>query len=99
MIRTLSVIVPAYNEERTIKTILDRLFEVELIGGITVEVIVVNDCSRDRTDEVVTNYLSANPDRQIQYHKHEPRKASNHPQTEKGFKRQNQRCGCGNRHK
>ena len=70
MIRTLSVIVPAYNEERTITTILDRLFEVELIGGISVEVIVVNDCSRDGTDEVMTNYLAANPERPIQYHKH-----------------------------
>src|SRR5579884_2945374 len=45
----LSVIVPAYTEEETIQSILERVRDV---GGVH-ETIVVNDCSTDRTREVL----------------------------------------------
>ena len=47
MIR-LSIIIPAYNEEKTIIKILDKVNKVK-IEGIEKEIIVVDDCSQDRT--------------------------------------------------
>ena len=42
MIETLSIIIPAYNEGRTIHLILDKVKEVNLINNIKKEVIIVN---------------------------------------------------------
>ena len=61
----LSVIIPAYNEEKTIFSILERVASVELIGNIGKEIIVVNDCSKDQTAEVVERFQSANPEQNI----------------------------------
>lgn len=72
--KKLSVIIPAYNEGRTIHFILDKLKAVELTGGIEKEVIVINDCSKDDTEESIFKYISANPDLNIQYFKHEVNK-------------------------
>ena len=67
----LSIIIPAYNEGRTIHFILDKVKAVQLIGGVEKEVIIVNDCSKDNTEEAILSYKSANPDLNIQYRKHE----------------------------
>jgi dolichol-phosphate mannosyltransferase len=45
----LSVIVPAYNEEKTIEELLKRVFRVKL--GMELEVIVIDDGSTDKTAE------------------------------------------------
>ncbi len=58
----LSIIIPAYNEERTISSILGKISEVKLIGTIEKEIIVVNDCSKDQTVAAVEQYISANPE-------------------------------------
>lgn len=52
----LSIVIPAYNEGKTIHRILDKIRSVDLIGGLEKEVIVVNDCSRDNTSEVIRKY-------------------------------------------
>ena len=70
----LSIIVPAYNEGRTIHLILDRVAEVRLIGGIEKELILVNDCSTDNTEEVLLEYMKMHPELNIQYVKHEVNK-------------------------
>ena len=49
MQKKLSIVMPAYNEERTIKGILDRIRAVELVGGMKKELIITNDCSNDDT--------------------------------------------------
>jgi dolichol-phosphate mannosyltransferase len=50
---TLSVVIPAYNEERFIGTLLDRVRAVDLSDlGLRAEIIVVDDCSRDRTGAI-----------------------------------------------
>lgn len=54
----LSIIIPAYNEAKTIHFILDKVIAVELIGGIEKEIIIVNDCSKDNTVEVVQAYIA-----------------------------------------
>ena len=58
----LSIIIPAYNEEKTIHLILDKVKEVQLIMGIQKQVIVVNDCSSDDTKGAVETYMSKNTD-------------------------------------
>jgi dolichol-phosphate mannosyltransferase len=51
---TLSIVIPAYNEERFIGTLLDQIRAVDLSAlGIDKEIIVVDDCSHDRTAEIV----------------------------------------------
>lgn len=50
----LSIVIPAYNEERFIGTLLERIAAVDLAPlGVAREVIVVDDCSRDRTAAIV----------------------------------------------
>jgi glycosyltransferase involved in cell wall biosynthesis len=53
-VKTLSIVIPAFNEERYIGTLLERIKAVDLASlGITSEIIVVDDCSRDRTADIV----------------------------------------------
>ncbi len=67
----LSIVIPAYNEGRTIHLILDRVKAVQLNWGVEKEVIIVNDCSRDNTEEAIQTYIAANPELPITYYKHE----------------------------
>jgi glycosyltransferase involved in cell wall biosynthesis len=54
-VKTLSIVIPAYNEERYIATLLHRIRVVDLADlGVEQQVIVVDDCSRDRTAEIVS---------------------------------------------
>lgn len=66
----LSILVPAYNEERTVTDVLEKLKSVKLIGGVEREIIVVNDCSTDRTEEIVKNYIGLNTDVEFRYLRH-----------------------------
>jgi glycosyltransferase involved in cell wall biosynthesis len=57
MIATLSIVIPAYNEERFIGTLLTQIEAVDLAAiGVAKEIIVVDDCSRDRTSEIVAGF-------------------------------------------
>lgn len=67
---TLSVIIPAYNEEKTITTILRKVAEVQLIGGFEKQIVVVNDCSKDNTVGVVENFQKENPNVHIKLVSH-----------------------------
>jgi glycosyltransferase involved in cell wall biosynthesis len=69
--KTLSIVIPAYNEGKTIHFILDKVKAVNLIGGLQKEVIIVNDCSKDNTEEAIKRYQASNPELPIQYFKHE----------------------------
>ena len=68
---TLSILIPAYNEAKTIHEILDKVLEVELLQGLKKELIIVNDCSTDQTEEKILYYQSQHPEIDIHYHKHE----------------------------
>lgn len=52
----ISIIIPAYNEEKTITLVLDKVLTVMLPEGMSREVIVVNDGSCDQTKEVLNRY-------------------------------------------
>ncbi len=67
----LSIVIPAYNEAVTIHLILDKIKKVELLGNVEKEVIIVNDCSKDNTEEAILKYQSSNLGFNLQYRKHE----------------------------
>jgi glycosyltransferase involved in cell wall biosynthesis len=48
----LSIVVPAYNEEHTIGDVIDRLRATLQKIGFVYEILVVDDCSRDRSAEI-----------------------------------------------
>ena len=57
----LSIVIPAYNEAKTIHLILNKIQSVNLINNIEKEIFIVNDCSKDNTQEVIEKYISDNP--------------------------------------
>lgn len=69
-IKKLSIIIPAYNEEKTLGFVLDKISRVHLLRQIEKEIIVVNDCSTDQTEETLSQYLTDHPGMSIVYHKH-----------------------------
>lgn len=60
----LSVVIPCYNEERTIRAIVDA---VRASPYADKEIIVVDDCSRDGTRAILENEIAALVDRVV-YH-------------------------------
>jgi glycosyltransferase involved in cell wall biosynthesis len=65
----LSIVIPAYNEAKTIHLILDKIRDVRLIGQLEKEVVIVNDCSTDDTAEVIEAYIKNSAQRNIRaYH-------------------------------
>lgn len=71
MNQKLSIVIPAYNEEKTIQTVLKAVASVELIGGFEKEIIVVNDCSKDGTESQIFTFKAQHPDVPVTYFKHE----------------------------
>ena len=61
----LSILIPAYNEALSIHLILDRVCAVELPGGLSKEIIAVNDCSTDGTQDAIEQYIASHPDADI----------------------------------
>ena len=72
--KKLSIVIPAYNEGRTIHFILDKVKQVKLINDIEKEIIIINDCSKDDTEEAIQRYIQNNRDVNITYFKHEVNK-------------------------
>ena len=73
-IRKLSIIIPAYNEAKTIHAILNKVKQVVLDGNIEKEVIIVDDFSKDDTIKVLEAYASTNKIMPIKIYKHEVNK-------------------------
>jgi glycosyltransferase involved in cell wall biosynthesis len=67
----LSIVIPAYNEGKTIHLILNKVKAVNLPSGVEKEIIIVNDFSKDNTEEAIVNYKNTNPELNIQYYKHQ----------------------------
>lgn len=70
----LSIIIPCYNEERTIHLILDKIRKVDLMNGIRKEIIIVNDFSSDKTAEAIENYFRTYPEIEYTLYNHEVNK-------------------------
>ncbi|NRA51789.1 MAG: glycosyltransferase family 2 protein [Phaeodactylibacter sp.] len=74
MNKTLSIVIPAFNEGPTIHRILDKVRAVTLDGNLEKEVIIVNDCSTDDTEAAIERYRQHNPDLKISYFRHSTNK-------------------------
>lgn len=61
MSKKLSILIPAYNEAPTIHFILDKVLAVNLIGDLKKEIVIVNDSSKDNTQQVITEYFKNKP--------------------------------------
>jgi len=55
----LSIIIPVYNEEKTILDILEAVRKVQLIHNIEKEIIIVDDCSKDESTSIINKYISS----------------------------------------
>ncbi len=54
----LSIIIPLYNEENYIESLLDKVLAVDLYKNISREIIIVDDFSTDKSVELIHNYLA-----------------------------------------
>lgn len=72
--KKLSIIVPVFNEAKTVHLILDKIEKVILFQNICKEIIIVDDCSKDDTLEVINNYISNHIDLSIQLIQHQENK-------------------------
>ena len=73
MLIKLSVIIPCYNEEKTIFLIVEK---IKKIKNLTIEIIIVDDCSTDSTSDVLKNISQVYPDIKIIRHEHNSGKGS-----------------------
>lgn len=73
-IKKLSIVIPCYNEERTVHLILDKVLNVKLVNDIEKELIIVNDCSKDNTIGAIEKYFAAHPNVNYTLYSHEVNK-------------------------
>ncbi|NBA87144.1 glycosyltransferase [Emticicia sp. CRIBPO] len=70
----LTIVIPVYNEEKTLKVILSKVCSVQLINNYKKEIVIVNDCSVDDSEVEILKFISDHPQHEIQYIKHEKNK-------------------------
>ena len=58
--KTLSIIIPVFNECKTIVLLLDKIIGVKLQGNISKDIIIINDGSSDETNDIIIKYISEN---------------------------------------
>jgi len=83
--KVLSIVIPVYNEEKTIIEVLEKLKEIRLIDAIEKEFVIVNDCSTDRSEELILGFKDENEKIQINYLKNEINRGKGYS-LNKGFK-------------
>ena len=54
----LSIIIPVYNEEKTVHLILNKIKNITLPHNIEKEIIIINDYSSDDTSQSIQKYIS-----------------------------------------
>ena len=71
---TLSVVIPVYNEGKTIHLILDKVRAVNLLNDTQKEIIVVNDASTDSTPDSLQSYQKQHPNLKLNIYHHKTNK-------------------------
>ena len=69
--KCLSVVVPVYNEEKTVGTIVEKLLKLARL----LEIVIVDDCSKDSTPEILNALRSEHPE--IVVTRHEKNRGKN----------------------
>ncbi len=64
MYHSVSIVIPVYNEEKTITTIVKKVFEAS-VSDLKKEIILINDCSKDRSKEILEGLQKSFPIRVI----------------------------------
>jgi glycosyltransferase involved in cell wall biosynthesis len=64
----LSIVIPVYNERQTIDPLIDMVLKVET--GLSLELIVVDDCSTDDTRSVLERAREKHPEMILLFHDH-----------------------------
>ena len=65
MKNSISIIIPCYNVESYIVKCLDSL--IKQLNDFTYEIILVNDCSKDNTEDIINQYIKEHPSSNISY--------------------------------
>ena len=60
MDKRLSIIIPVFNEERTLNSILKKILDVKLLDGIGKEMIIIDDCSTDNSNRIANEFILMN---------------------------------------
>jgi len=68
--KKLSIIIPVYNEAKTVHLILDKVKAVKLLKDLEKEIILVNDYSTDASEDTIKRYMASHPEMDIQYFAH-----------------------------
>lgn len=74
IMKKLSIIIPVFNEAKTVHLILDKIKAAVLIGNMTKEIIIIDDCSTDATAAAIETYRSQNPELAMSFFRHEKNK-------------------------
>lgn len=68
MLKKLSIIIPAFNEEKTIKEVLHQLVNLTLVQNIEKEILVIDDYSSDSTAAIVSQFIENHHEQDIKLH-------------------------------
>ena len=68
--KTLNIIIPVYNEEKTIKDVIEKVQSIKLNYEIKKELIIVNDGSKHNTDKIINSILKSKKYNNIKYIRH-----------------------------
>ena len=70
----LSIIIPVFNEARTIHLIVEKILAVTLLNDLNKEIVFVNDCSTDGSSEVIHKLIARYPQHSMHLVEHEVNK-------------------------
>jgi len=70
-LNTLSLIIPCYNEEASIQTVLERICHISIHRGLEKEMIIVDDGSTDKTFQVICHFAEQYPQFRVRILQHE----------------------------
>ncbi len=70
----LSIVIPVYNEEKSIQNLLQKICDLKLVNNFEKEILVINDCSSDSTEEKIFEFMRSDDETLIRYFKHDANK-------------------------
>ena len=72
--KVLSILIPVFNEEKTIRQLLERVCSVKLIRNIDKEIIIIDDASTDNSAELIKQFIQQHSTVSIHYYRQERNK-------------------------